>query len=64
MIYNKVLDQTIWFGYMICDFIVHIYHADTYLVQGHSDAPKKYSVADIVTMLEYLIDNIFVAFGR
>ena len=31
----------------------------------HSDAPQKYSDADVIKMLEYLIDNIFVEFcGR
>ena len=29
----------------------------------HSDAPQKYSDADVIKMLEYLIDNIFVEFG-
>ena len=32
-------------------------------VQCHSDAPYNYSDADVVKMLEYLIDNIFVEFG-
>ena len=32
---------------------------DTYFVRDHSDAPQKYSDADVIKMLEYLIDNIF-----
>jgi hypothetical protein len=45
----------------------------TYLVQGrdrfyfvkktHSDSTKKSSESDIINMLEFLIDNIFVLFG-
>ena len=31
--------------------------------RDHSDAPQKYSDADVIKMLEYLIDNIFVEFG-
>ena len=38
-------------------------YADTYFVQGRSDAPQKYSKADVEKMLEYLINNIFVEFG-
>ena len=30
----------------------------------HSDFAKKFSEADIIKMLEFLIDNIFVLFGR
>ena len=43
---------------------VAIGYKDTYLVRDHSDAPQKYSDADIIKMLEYLIDNIFVEFSR
>ena len=35
----------------------------TYFVRDHSDAPHKFSDADVIKMLEYLIDNIFVEFG-
>ena len=42
---------------------VVIGYKDTYFVRDHSDAPQKYSDADIIKMLEYLIDNIFVEFG-
>ena len=28
-----------------------------------TDAPQKYSDADVIKMLEYLIDNVFVEFG-
>ena len=33
------------------------------LVRDHSDAPQKYSDAEVIKMPEYLIDNIFVEFG-
>ena len=35
----------------------------TYFVRDHSDAPQKYSDADVIKMLDYLIDDIFVEFG-
>ena len=38
-------------------------YKDTYFVWDHSDAPQKYSDADVIKMLEYLIDNFFVEFG-
>ena len=31
--------------------------------QTHSDSTKKFSETDIINMLEFLIDNIFVIFG-
>ena len=43
--------------------IVQLYRLDTYFVRDHSDAPQKYSDADVIKMLEYLTDNIFVEFG-
>ena len=42
---------------------VAIGYKDTYFIRDHSDAPQKYSDADVIKMLEYLIDNIFVEFG-
>ena len=42
---------------------VFIGYKDTYFIRDHSDAPQKYSDADVIKMLEYLIDNIFVEFG-
>ena len=38
-------------------------YKDTYFIRDHSDIPQKYSDADVIKMLEYLIDNIFVEFG-
>ena len=35
----------------------------TSFVRDHSDAPQKYSAADVIKMLKYLIDNVFVEFG-
>ena len=43
--------------------VVVIGNKDTYFVRDHSDAPQKYSDADVIKMLEYLIGNIFVEFG-
>ena len=42
---------------------VVIGYKDTYFVRDHSDAPQKYSDADVIKTLEYLIDNIFMEFG-
>ena len=36
----------------------------SYFVNIHSDSTKKLSETDIINMLEFLIDNIFVIFGR
>jgi hypothetical protein len=35
----------------------------SYFVKMHSDSTKKFSETDIINMLEFLIDNIFVIFG-
>ena len=35
----------------------------SYFVTNHSDSTKKFSETDIINMLEFLIDNIFVIFG-
>jgi hypothetical protein len=35
----------------------------SYFVKYHSDSTKKFSETDIIKMLEFLIDNIFVMFG-
>ena len=42
---------------------VVIGYKDTYFVRDHCDAPQEYSDADVIKMLEFLIDNIFVEFG-
>ena len=39
-------------------------YADIYFVQGHSDVSQKYSEADVVKILEYLIDSMFMEFSR
>jgi len=36
----------------------------SYFVKHHSDSTKKFPETDIFNMLELLIDNIFVLFGR
>jgi hypothetical protein len=33
------------------------------LLRKHSDSTKRFSETDIINMLEFLIDNIFVMFG-
>jgi hypothetical protein len=35
----------------------------SYFVKYYSDSIKKFSESDIINMLEFLIDNIFVVFG-
>ena len=35
----------------------------SYFVKDHSDSNKKFSESDIIKMLDFLIDNIFVTFG-
>ena len=35
----------------------------TYFVKEHSDCTKKYTEENIINMLDFLIDNIFVMFG-
>ena len=38
-------------------------HEDSYFVKEHSDPKHKYSEDDIIKMLEFLVDNIFVVFA-
>ena len=38
-------------------------HEETYFVKEHSDSKNKYSEDDIIKMLEFLFNNIFVVFG-
>ena len=38
-------------------------HEGTYFVNEHSDSKNKYSEDDIIKMLEFLVDNIFVVYG-
>ena len=37
-------------------------HEEAYFVKEHSDSKNKYSGDDIIKMLEFLVDNIFVVF--
>ena len=37
-------------------------HEESYFVKEHSDSKHKYSEDDIIKMLEFLVDNIFVVF--
>ena len=39
-------------------------HEETYFVKDHSDSKNKYSENDIIKMLEFLFDNIFVVFAE
>ena len=45
------------FQYVVIDY------KDTYFIRDHSDASQKYSDADVIKMLKYLIDSIFVEFN-
>ena len=38
-------------------------HEETYFMEEHSDSNNKYSEEDIIKMLEFLVDNIFVVFA-
>ena len=38
-------------------------HEETYFVKEHSDSKSKYTEDDIIKMLEFLVDNIFVVFA-
>ena len=38
-------------------------HEETYFVKRHSDSKNKYSEEDIIKVLEFLVDNIFVVFA-
>ena len=38
-------------------------HDETYFVKKLSDSKNKYSEDDIIKMLEFLVDNIFVVFA-
>ena len=38
-------------------------HEETYFVKEHSDSKNKYYEDDIIKMLEFLVDNIFVVFA-
>ena len=38
-------------------------HEETYFVAEYSDSKNKYSEDDIIKMLEFLVDNIFMGFA-
>ena len=40
-----------------------INHNSSYFVQVNSDCSSKYTESDIIKMVDFLIDNIFVEFG-
>ena len=39
-------------------------HEESYFVKEHSDSKHKYSEDDIIKMLGFLVDNIFLVFSR
>ena len=39
-------------------------HKGAYFVKEHSDSENEYSEDDMIKMLEFLVDNIFVVFAR
>ena len=43
-------------------FILFLRHEEAYFMKDHSDSKNKYSEDDIIKMLEFLLDNIFVIF--
>ena len=45
-----------------CKYLV-LGHEEPYFVKEHSDSKNKYTKEDIITMLEFLVDNIFVVFA-
>ena len=51
--------------YNACIYIYSIVvgYKSTYFVKDHSEAKNKYTEDDIVRMIEFLIDNIFVESG-
>ena len=38
-------------------------HEETYFVKEHSDSKNKYSIDEIIKILEFLVDNILVVFA-
>ena len=40
-----------------------LWHKETYFVKEHSDSKNKFSEDDIIKMLEFLVDDIFVVFA-
>ena len=49
-------------GYRIYKYLV-LGHEETYFVKEQSDSKNKYSEDDIIKMLEFLVDNIFLVFA-
>ena len=39
-------------------------HEGPYFVKEHSDSRSKYTEYDMINMLEFLVDNIFVVLGE
>ena len=46
-----------WYKYLVTG------HEETYFVKEHSDSENKYSEDDIIKLLEFLVDNIFMVFA-
>ena len=42
---------------------LYAYYEETYFVKEHSGSKNKYYEADIIKMMEFLVDNIFVVFA-
>ena len=65
---NSFIDGTLWSiqesHSTVCwyKFLV-LGREGPYFVKEHSDSKNKYTEDDIVNMLEFLVDNIFVVFG-
>ena len=58
----SIVNQAFCFKQKCYEYIVVKYNS-TYFVKSHSDAKHKYTEEDIVRMINFLIDNIFVECG-
>ena len=61
---TSIIRNTFIFKHSHCGYkYLLLGHDETYFVKGHSDSKSKYSEDDIIKMLEFLVDNIFVVFA-
>ena len=58
-----VSEATTYFTSRLSTSYVPFTYKGPYFVKDHSDSKHKYTENDIVNMLEFLVDNIFVVFG-
>ena len=66
--HDKLKSSIIWNSFIfkngnrIYKYLV-LSHEEAYFVKEHSDSNNKYSEDDIIKMLEFLVDNIFMVFA-